>query len=198
MAKNGLPNLVTVQKGYAPLNSEGMALANLAAWHMQAIGNSGILAALPEPGSSSPMGSAANPVGIFERPWLREPPGSVPFDETASAAVTATSADVVVLEIRVPQGYDGVILFVSNNVLNATPAFVPFSGALTWRILLNNKPIRNFGNILSEKGTIYQGRQESPIRIFSGDLIQYTVTSTLAGTVVCSLTGYFYPSKGVS
>lgn len=197
--QNGIPNLVSIPKGYAPLNEDGMALANLAAWHMQLIGNSGMLAALPEPGSSAPMGTASNPMGIFQRPWLSEPPGSIPFDEQDAIPVSPGALDAPVLTMRVPQGYDGVINWIANNIQDSNPFFMDFSGALIWKILINGKPIRNFGNIMAQKGTVAQGREESPIRIFSGDVIQYTISSTnVSGIAVCSLTGYFYPSKGVS
>jgi hypothetical protein len=191
-----LPIIVNIPPGYAALNTEGMDLANLAAWHLQRIGNSGILAAIAEPGSSAPIGSAANPVGIFERPWLQEPPGAVSFDEQNGVAVAAGQLNVTVLEMTVPQGFDGVINYLSNNAAG----FTDFSGDLVWQILINNKPVRNFQNIRAQKGTVQQGRAVSPIRIFSGDVIDYTVSSpnAFAGTVICSLNGYFYPSKGVS
>lgn len=196
-----LPNLVTIPKGYA-LNADGMALANLAAWHMQRIGNTGMLAAPPEGVSSQPLGSIPNPAATQRRVWLDEPPGSIPFDEQGTLSIPVTpGVDVPVLVMVVPQGYDGIIRWVSNNVINATPAFLP--GNLIWKIEINGRPVRNFGNILQEKGTIYQGREVSPIRVFSGDSVSYTVqlpasSPGITGETVCSLTGYYYPSKGIS
>lgn len=204
---NTLPNLVVIPQGYAPLNAEGMALANLAAWHLQRIGNSGILAAIPEPGSASPPGSAANPLGTFKRPWIEEPPGSVPFDEQGTiplADVPAPGVDVPVLVMTVPQGYDGVIKWISNNVLVTTglnPPPIP-GFDLRWKILINGRALRNFGNMMFQKGTPAQGRQISPIRIFSGDIITFTVEqrsgNLMGNDTLCSLSGYFYPAKGVS
>jgi hypothetical protein len=195
-----IPQLVVVPPGYSPLNQAGMSLANLAAWHLQTIGNSGILAAVPEPANAAPLGTSANPIGVFERAWIEEPPGSVSFDEQGAANFVPGDVDLPIVSIRVPQGFDGVIDWISNNIVTATPPFVPFSGEVIWKILLNGKPVRNFGNVLTEKGTIEQGRQVSPIRIFSGDLLQYTVSSpdVTSGTTIASLTGYYYPSKGVS
>lgn len=197
-----LPNLVTIPKGYAALNADGMALANLAAWHMQRIGNTGMLAAPPEGVSSQPLGSIPNPAATQRRVWLDEPPGSIPFDEQATLGIPVTpGVDVPVLVMLVPQGYDGIIKWVSNNVINATPPFLP--GNLIWKIEINGRPVRNFGSILQEKGTIYQGREISPIRVFSGDTVTYTVQlapggPAMTGETVCSLTGYYYPSKGIS
>jgi hypothetical protein len=196
-----LPNLVVIPKGYAALNAEGLALANLAAWHLQRIGNTGLLAAPPEGTSGQPLGSVPNPASTQRRVWLDEPPGSIPFDEQNTIAIPVTpGADVPVLVMTVPHGYDGIIRWISNNVIGETPAFA--SGNLVWKININGRPVRNFGSISQQKGTVYQGREISPIRVFSGDVVVYTVQlttgTTLSGQTVCSLTGYYYPSKGVS
>ena len=87
---NGLPNLVAIPQGYQTLNTYGMELMNLAAWHLQRIGYSGILAALPESGSMQPLGSPPNPAATQRRVWLDEPPGSVPFDEQGTVALPVT------------------------------------------------------------------------------------------------------------
>ena len=69
MASNAgiLPNLITIPKGYAPLNQDGLGLANLAAWHMQRIGNTGMLASPPEGTSLLPLGSIPNPAATQRR-----------------------------------------------------------------------------------------------------------------------------------
>ena len=196
-----IPNLLETQPGYQALTGAAMQLANLALWHLQRIGNTGYLAANPEGASTQPIGSVPNPAATQRRVWLDEPPGSIPFDEQGTISIPAANpgVDTVVLAIRVPGGFDGVIKWISNNL----PGVAGFSpGNLIWRIQINNRPVRNFGNILNEKGTIAQGREVSPIRVFSGDLITYTIQqvppAALTGQTVCSLTGYFFPSKGVS
>ena len=195
-----LPNLVSTPPGYAPLNSDGMQLANLALWHLYRIGNTGLLAAPPEGTATQPVGTIPNPAATQRRVWLDEPPGSIPFDEQASQALPTSplAQAITVLTMTVPHGYDGVIKWVSNNAVT-TPA--PTSGQLVWGIQINNRPVRNFGMITQQKGTIAQGRQISPIRLFSGDVVTYTVTdhnSALVGETVCSLTGYYFPAQGVS
>lgn len=196
-----LPNLVVIPKGYAALNPEGMELANLAAWHMQRIGNTGMLAAPPEGVSLQPLGSIPNPAATQRRVWLDEPPGSIPFDEQGTLTIPVTpGVDFPVVSFTVPQGSDGVIKWISNNV---TGTNVPFqAGMLLWKIQINSRPVRNFGFIAQEKGTIYQGREISPIRIFSGNVVTYTVSlssaNAITGQTVCSATGYYFPSKGVS
>ena len=201
MPSGNIPNLVNVPKGYAPLNPSGQQLANLALWHLNRIGNTGMLAAPPEGTATQPLGSVPNPAATQRRVWLDEPPGSIPFDEQGTIPIPGpTGIDTVILQFFVPQGFDGVIKWLSNNILSATPPVL--SGQLIWKILINGRPARNFGDITQEKGTIAQGRQVSPIRIFSGNLVQYTVQQVLGGTLtgqtVASLTGYFFPSKGLS
>lgn len=135
---------------------------------------------------------------IVKRPWLEEPSGSVPLDEQDGVDLPGVGLSAIVLEFLVPTGFDGVINYISNNVNFG--GFVQFSDDIIWRILINQKPVRNFSNIRAEKGTIFQGRKISPIRLFSGNLVQYEVehlaNGALAGQVICSTNGYFYPSKG--
>ena len=209
-ASGTVPNIIRLPSGYGPLNSEGMQLANLALWHLNRIGNTGYLATSPESHTVQPetLGTIGNPAATQRRVWLDEPPGTVPFDEQASYPLTVgiglANVNYPVLTVVVPQGFDGVIKWLSNNfVSTTTPPEQYQPGALIWRIYINGRPARNFGNITQEKGTVAQGRIISPIRVFSGDTVQYTVAfgpngSILDGYTVVSLTGYYYPSRGVS
>lgn len=193
-----LPNLVQIPKGYAALNAAGLELANLALWHQQRIGYMGYLAAPPEGAITQPLGMPSNPAATSRRVWLEEPPGSVPFDEQGEISLTGVAGTVAdVLEINVPQGFDGVIKWLSNNLVGAT--FQP--GTVTWGIFINRRPYRNFGTITQEKGTVAQGREISPIRLFAGDFVEYKVMEVvggLTGMTTVSMTGYYYPSKGIS
>ena len=158
----------------------------------------GYLAAPPEGATTLPLGMPANPAWTSRRVWLDEPPGSIPFDEQDEIPLTG-QADTrsTILTLVVPAGYDGIIRWISNVI---TPG--PFvQGTLTWSIQINNRPIRNFGTITQEKGTIAQGREISPIRIFTQQIVTYEVIEVvggLTGDTVVSLTGYYYPSKGIS
>jgi hypothetical protein len=137
---------------------------------------------------------------VVKRPWIDEPDGSEPFDPQNGVALGVISANPqVILNLQVPTGSDGVIKFLSCNT---TFPFNDFSGDLQWQLRQNGRPIRNFDNILAQKGTIQIPRPISPIRIYSGDLIQWVVfhlaNAGLNGNVVCSLNGYFYPNQGLS
>lgn len=197
---NQLPDLISAPHGLT-LNDSAHSLANLAAWHHQTITRLGLLTADQDTQSTQPAGGESNPIVASHRPWIDEPPGSVPFDEQGVFTLPASNSttDHPVLTVTVPQGFDGVINYISNNTTAA--GFPEGSGELIWKILINGRPVRNFGNILVSKGTPAQGRIVSPIRVFSGDVIAYTVenpTGALAGQVICSLNGYFYPSRGIS
>src|SRR6516164_474842 len=143
MASLALPNLVQIPPGYRALNSPAMELANLALWHQLRIGNTGLLAAPNEPVTTSPMGSIPNPAATQRRVWLDEPPGSVPFDDVGTIALPPgqlSPIDTPVLTFTVPRGSDGVIKWISNNVLDA-PGFVQGSGALIWKIIINGRSV---------------------------------------------------------
>lgn len=201
MDSTGLPNIVAPPKTPRPKwNQQAHDLANLAAWHTLRIGNTGILASAPETGSTQPVGSQSNPVATRRYVWNEEPPGSLPFDEVASTALgIAFNVDVPVVSFSVPHGYDGVIKWISNTVQFQQGE--PSGADIIWKIQLNGRAAPSFGFITKEKGTLAQGREISPLHIFSGDLVQYTVTTLVAGLTgqtTCSLTGYYFPSKGIS
>ena len=138
---------------------------------------------------------------VIKRPWIDEPSGSVSFDEQGGVALGVVGAGPqIVLTVNVPRGFDGVIKNLSNNVNFG--GFVQFSGDIVWRLKINGRPVKNYSNILAEKGTTQEPRAISPIRIYSGDIVTWEVEHVanvlLVGQIICSLGGYQYPSKGVS
>jgi hypothetical protein len=141
-----------------------------------------------------------NPTSTYpKRPWIDEPDGSVPFDPQNGLTLGAVGGSQIVLTLLVPIGMDGVIKGISHNTVFP---FSDFSGDLQWQLLQNGRAIRNFDNMLAQKGTIAVTRPISPLRIYSGDTITYVVNhlanAGLNGQVVCSVTGYFYPLQGLS
>ncbi len=130
-------------------------------------------------------------------PWLQEPEGHLPFDEADVANVGAVAAVAVnVLQFTVPQGYDGVVERISNNF--TAGGFVSGSGDLLWRILADDRPLKNYSRILVEFGTLQIPRPVNKIRIYAGQIITYTVShpanaALTGGGSVCTLSGYYYP-----
>lgn len=128
-------------------------------------------------------------------PWVQPPEGHLPFLEAGVLAVPGVGAAGIVLTVNVPQGYDGVINAISNNYVAG--GFVSGSGDLIWRIVADGRVIRNFNNITVELGTLQIPRAIDGIRVFSGQVITYTINhianAALGGNTVCTLKGYYYP-----
>lgn len=135
-----------------------------------------------------------------DRPWLNPSEGHLPFMERSTVPMPAIGATSVVLQFVVPNGFDGTIKRLSNNYIGG--GFVSGSGDLIWRILADGRAIKNFHNITSEFGNLSSPLDVDYIRIFSGQLIQFTVThvanAALANSTTCHLAGYYYPRKGES
>jgi len=135
---------------------------------------------------------------VIRRPWLEPPDGFVPYDEQSVADLPVVGSSVVLTTVVVPDGFDGVINALSWNFVGGS--FSQGSGDIVVQIRRNTAPIRNFQNILVEKGTIDIPRTISPIRVYSKEVVDIFVTHAvnvaLNGSIVGCLQGYFYPSKG--
>ena len=148
-------------------------------------------------------------------PWVSMPPEGRRFRPITSTPLTSfqtagvfNGLDVVVLQMRVPLGYDGVI---SDVVLNFTGSgFDEGSGEITWRIAADYLPIgglqvggrylRDMGNVITSLGSL---TQPSPVprgglRVYSWDLVtvycNIASTATVAnGVILASLAGWTWP-----
>ncbi len=138
-----------------------------------------------------------DPTYTVKRPWLDAPDGAVPFDEANAAALGVVGVTTVVVSHTFPDGYDGVINAFSANFTGG--GFVQGSGDLIFQLQRDGVPIRNYNNILVEKGTIGIPRVIAPLRGYSKQTISLVVihaaNGLLAGNVVGSLVGYDYPSE---
>lgn len=186
---------------YATINPQangdtGSDLEELAGLHQELLGNRGLLNEVS--GTDGIPGLTYGTNLEIKHPWIDEPVGAVPFDPQSSIALPAGSGDTLVLTFPVPIGYDGVIEYISCNFTGG--GFTQSSGDIVWRLENNGKPILNFSNITSEKGTIFQGRKIGRLRIYSGQTINWVVNHvsnpSLNGNIVCSFTGYLYPNRG--
>lgn len=148
-------------------------------------------------------------------PWVTMPPEGRRFRPISVAPLTSfgspgpfTGADVVVLQMRVPLGYDGVISDVVANFSGS--GFDEGSGEITWRLAADYLPIgglttggrylRDMGNILVSLGSL---TQPSPVprgglRIYSWDLVTFyaniSAAATVAnGNIICSIAGWTWP-----
>ena len=139
------------------------------------------------------------PTTIIRRPWLDMGEGGVPFDPQQTDTLTGVGTQVAGVKVVVPEGYDGVINGFNWNFSPTTAVtFGQGSGDLQAQILRNGAAVRNYDNILMEKGCVLAPRPINPLRIYSGQTLQIVINhlanNLLVGTVQTGLSGYFYPA----
>ena len=173
------------------LNQTATGLAEVASLHNSLLTTNLLI--------SSGTGSDPNaqqPTTTVRRPWLEAPEGAVPFDPQISIALPGVGTTATIVTLTVPDGYDGVINAYSWNFTGG--GFVQGSGDLVVQVLRNGAAVRNYDNILVEKGSIQQPRNISPLRIYSGQVISLVINhaanALLNGNIIGCFSGYFYPS----
>ncbi len=151
-------------------------------------------------------------------PWVSMPSEGRRFRPISSSLLTDfqtlgvfNATDTVVLQMRVPLGYDGVI---SDVVFNfGGSGFVEGSGDITWRLAADYLPVggvstdvtgarylRDMGNVTTSLGSLVQ---PSPVprgglRIYSNDLVtilcSISAAATVAnGNIITSISGWTWP-----
>ena len=150
-------------------------------------------------------------------PWVSMPSEGRRFRPITTPGIPLTSfqtagvfngLDVVILQMPVPLGYDGVI---SDVVMSFTgQGFDEGSGEITWRLAATYLPVgglqtggrylRDMGNVTSSIGSL---TQPSPVprgglRVYSGDLVtmlcSIASTATVSnGVIVGSIAGWVWP-----
>src|ERR1017187_5514650 len=180
-----------VYTNIASLNAEANALLELAALHnVLLVGNQLISSGTGDDKAKQ------DPTTVISRPWVEPPEGSVPFDTQDVVPMGIVGTSLVITTLVVPSGYDGTITAYSWN--NTGGGFVQGSGDLQVQILRNGAAIRNYDNILVEKGSIAQPRSISPLRIYSGQtitmVINHIANGLLTGNNIGCFQGYFYPA----
>ena len=191
----GQPNLHSGPSGnvtdVSSLNQTANGLSELATLHNTLLVNNLLVSS-----GTGDSAAAQNPTFVVQRPWLTMPEGGVPFDAETSVALPVVGGSATVVSLVVPDGYDGVINAYSWNFTGG--GFVEGSGDLQAQLFRNSATIRNYDNILTEKGSPEIPRPISPLRIYSGQtislVINHVANGLLAGNVIASLVGYFYPS----
>jgi hypothetical protein len=137
---------------------------------------------------------------MVRRPWLDMPEGAYGFDPQQVNTLGVVGTELFGVSITVPEGYDGVINGFNWNFTPTTAVvFAQGSGDLKAQILRNGAAVRNYDNILMEKGCILSPRPINPLRVYSKQVIQIVVFHVanvlLFGDVITGLSGYFYPNK---
>lgn len=156
-------------------------------------------------GSGNPQQNDAQRVEYVQQsvtaiapPWVQPPDGFKSFDfALAVATPIVIGVDTIIVQFTVPNGMEGVINRLGNGYTG--PGFVDGSGDLAWRIFVDGIPVQGYDNILVRLGEINAPTSITGVRVFSGQLVQFTVnnvTGALGGPgTQCTgrLGGYFYP-----
>lgn len=180
-----------LQTTQTTISDTALALQSLSDLHNSLLVNGQLISTGTGDDMVSPL-----PTSTIKKPWLDAPDGAVPFDPQTSVALPVVGGFATVVTLTVPQGYDGVINQYSWNFTGG--GFVQGSGDLQAQVFRDTSAVRNYDNILVEKGTIGIARAISPLRIYSGQVItvriNHIANNLLSGNVIASLVGYFYPS----
>lgn len=130
------------------------------------------------------------------------PPEGQSFENFGSIAIPAIGAAAVVLQFRVPLGYNGMIKRIANEFNGG--AFTP--GSCVWQIFLDATGVGtaqggvvapNYDAIPAPLGAVQAPSEIDGIRIKENQLVALFVTNVAvvpAGqTIAGRLGGYFYP-----
>jgi hypothetical protein len=148
----------------------------------------------------------SRPIPVGLPPYIQPPKNAVRWRPDGLLIIPAgpeTATDIVVFQERVPLGYDG-LLVAMTNVWNGT-GFIEGSGDISWRVKIDRRFIPFFDSIIMTQGEISipvdivgQG-----IPLLSNQLVQYFVNFGLGsetrlnatGTTYCAVTGYIWPRE---
>ena len=179
------------QTDASTLNDEANALEELSALHNTLLVG-GQLISTGTAGDPNPQ-----PISTIRKPWLDAPDNAVPFDAAAAVALPNVAATATIVQFTVPDGMDGVVNAYSWNFIGG--GFVQGNGDIVVQMLRDGAAVRNYENILVEKGSVAIPRPIAPLRVYSGQvislLINHVANALLVGNVVGSFVGYFYPSQ---
>lgn len=151
---------------------------------------------------------SARPKPTGPPPYIQPPRNSTRWRPFGSIAIPGvpTGADQLVFSERIPLGYDGILIAVTNT-WNGT-GFVEASGDITWRIKKDRVFIPFFEAIDTTLGsqTVPFDVVGQGIPLFSGQLLQYYVNFGVGsegrlnagGQTICALTGYTWPRERVN
>jgi hypothetical protein len=153
------------------------------------------------------MSQRPRPKGL--PPYIQPPKNSVRWQPGKDKPLTIpvgpeTGLDILVWQERVPLGYDGILIQLSN-VWNGT-GFVEGSGDITWRVKIDRRFIPYYDTILetmSNLAVIPSVVVGEGIPLLSNQLVQYFVNFAVGsdanlnagGKTICSVTGYIWPRE---
>jgi hypothetical protein len=134
-------------------------------------------------------------------PWVKMPQQGKRFSYINSIPLPGppfTGTDTLVTSFRVPLGYDGCIVSVVQNYTGQ--GFQEGDGDLTWRLQLNQRWVKNYGNTTTSIGSLITpyNINSGQIILLSGQLVQYfvnvaTTANLNGGRVIAACLGWWWP-----
>jgi hypothetical protein len=135
-------------------------------------------------------------------PWVKMPSQGKRFSQIGSIPLPTSDygVDQLVTSFRVPLGYDGCIVSIVQSYTGQ--GFQDGSGDLTWRIFLNQRPVKNYGNTEVQIGSLITpyNVNSGQIILLSNQYVQYYVNVAASaagnlngGRIVCALFGWWWP-----
>lgn len=145
-------------------------------------------------GTDGIAGASETPY-VNQKPWIGEPDGSVPIISKQAIALGVVGVTVSVTLLALPEGFDAVIKWISNNITGG--GFQDGSGDLIWTFLIDGRPIAGLEVLNTQNGTPSVPIPVSPIRVRGGQTLtgqcNHVANGALAGNVVMGALGYKYP-----
>ena len=140
----------------------------------------------------------------IEPPWVTFPFDGQRFQQRNSIVLPVDNGlDNLVLEFRVPLGFNGAIM-TTTNAFDGN-GFVEGSGDIHWRVRVNFGYLKDQGNILVSRGDLVRPYplHGGGYRIFSNDNVRMFVSITPGAAarlqpgsrIMCALTGWYYPQE---
>ncbi len=143
-------------------------------------------------------------------PYIQPPKNAVRWqpgkDASLAIPVAPAGVDQLVFSDRMPLGYDGLIVILSN-LWNGT-GFVEGSGDITWRVKIDRRFIPDYDTILVTLSNLSVTAAEivgQGIPVYSGQLVQYFANFAAGsenrlnhtGLTLCAISGYKWPRERV-
>jgi len=136
-----------------------------------------------------------------DAPWVKMPPQGKRFSSIKSVALPNApldNLDHVIGSFVVPEGYDGVIKSVIFNYTGA--GFQEGSGDISWRLRVNQRYVKDYGNVQTQIGSLtlpYPG-SAGEILIQSGNLVVFIYNAQNTGNLnggrlIGSAWGWYWP-----
>jgi hypothetical protein len=138
------------------------------------------------------------PVAIIRLP-IHLFPSTKSFNliRTATIVIPPVSAGVFtdIVAFRIDPGKNGILKFIANQFVGG--GFTDGSGALTWRLLHDEKPVTGLENINVSLGTNQLPSEIAPVRLLANRFVRLQVTNASivpAGQIIeGGLRGWLYP-----